>query len=321
MKRRNFLGLSAALGASAALPSSLLAKERFEMWGMPAIPNVILAVAAIRGELAKNYDVSLKIWRTPDQMRAGVANGTMKLTAAPSNVCANLNAQGLDFKMLNIMTNGLLNVLAKSDKIKTFEDLVGKKLVMPFKNDMPDLIMHAICKKRGVDIAKLNITYVQTPPEAVGLFLQKDFDASLSIEPMSTASILRGKTMGVEVFRAFELPVIWGESFGTKPFIPQAGMIVQSEFYEQNKQNLEILHSDMQNALKWILDNKQSAAEIGANYLPAPVPALANAFERSNLVVTKASDVADELLAFFEVLYALNPKFLGGAMPDRKLFL
>jgi Tat pathway signal sequence domain protein len=77
----------------------------------------------------------------------------------------------------------------------------------------------------------------------------------------------------------------------------------------------------MQNALKWILENKQSAAQIGAQYLPAPEPALANAFERSNLTVTKAKDLTDELMSFFEVLFELNPKLLGGKMPDKSLFL
>ena len=320
MKKRDFLKLSAALGATAFAPN-LFAKDSFELWGMPAIPNVILAVASIQGELTKTRDVSLKIWRTPDQLRAGVANGAMKVTAAPSNVCANLVAQGLNFSMLNIMTNGLLNILAKNDNVKTFEDLVGKKIVMPFKNDMPDLVFKAICKKRGIDVNKLDVTYVQTPPESIGLFLQKDYDIVLSVEPMSSAAILRGKKNGVEVVRALELPVVWGESFNTKPFIPQAGLIVQNDFYNENRAIFDVLHSDMVNALNWILNNKQSAAEIGANYLPAPVPALANAFERSNLTVTKASDAADELIAFFEVLYELNPKFLGGKMPDRKIFL
>ncbi|WP_169778612.1 ABC transporter substrate-binding protein [Campylobacter curvus] len=320
MKRREFLALNAALGASAFAPS-LFAKESFEMWGAPAIPSVIMAVASQQGELAKSHDVSLKIWRSPDQLRAGVANGTIKVTMAPSNVGVNLANQGLNFAMLNILTTGLLNILVKDEKIKSLEDLVGKKFVMPFKNDMPDLIVQALCKKRGLDFNKLNITYAQTPPEAIGMFLQKDFDAVLSVEPMSSAAILRGKKSGIEVIRSFELPKVWGETFNTKPFIPQAGIIVNLEFYEQNRPLFDTLDSDLKNALAWILANKQSAAEIGANYLPAPVPALANSFERSNLAVIKASEISDELMSFFEILFELNPKVLGGKMAEKRLFL
>ena len=171
MNRRGFLGLGAALGATAFAPN-LLAKERFDVWGMPAIPSTMLAVASLQGELTKTHDIKLRIWNSPDQLRAGVASGEMKLTAAPSNVGVNLANQGMNFGLLNIMTNGLQNILVKDPNIKSIEDLIGKKLIMPFKNDMPDLVLRAICKKRGIDISKIEINYVQTPPEAIGLFLQ-----------------------------------------------------------------------------------------------------------------------------------------------------
>ena len=73
MNRRGFLGLGAAIGATAFAPS-LFAKENFTMWGAPAIPSVIMAVASMQGELAKTHDVRLRIWNSTDQLRAGVAN-------------------------------------------------------------------------------------------------------------------------------------------------------------------------------------------------------------------------------------------------------
>ena len=37
------------------------------------MPSVTIAVAAAQGKLAKQADVALEIWRSPDQLRAGVA--------------------------------------------------------------------------------------------------------------------------------------------------------------------------------------------------------------------------------------------------------
>lgn len=320
MNRRNFLGLSAALGASAFAPN-LLAKDRFAMWGAPALPSVIMAVASLQGELAKSHDVSLEIWRTPDQLRAGVASGDMKITMSPSNVAANLRNQGMNFAMLNILTQGIMSLMVKDENIKSLEDLVGKKIIMPFKNDMPDLVLRALWKKRGLDESKLDVTYTQTPPETVGLFLQKDFDAAIVPQPMSEAMILRGKKMGVAVHYSVDFSKTWGESFKTKPYIPQAGIIVNVDYYNANKGLFEILYSDLQNALKWILENKQSAAKIGSEYLPAPEPALAGSFDKANLTVTKASEMQDEIMAFFETIFEFNPKLLGGKIPDKSLFL
>ena len=89
MNRRSFMRLSAALSATAMVPN-LFAKENFTMWGAPAIPSVIMAVASLQGELAKTHDVRLRIWNSADQLRAGVASGDIKITMAPSNVGANM---------------------------------------------------------------------------------------------------------------------------------------------------------------------------------------------------------------------------------------
>ena len=320
LDRRKFLGLSTALGVSAFAPN-LFAKESFNMWGAPAIPSVIMAVAALQGELNKTYDVSLNIWKTPDQLRAGVASGDIKVTMSPSNVAANLRNQGLDFAMLNLLTLGVMNAMVKDEKIKNLEDFVGKKLVMPFRGDMPDLVLRALCKKRGIDASKIDITYTATPPEALLLFLQKDFDILLVPQPLGEATILRGKKAGVSVHYSVDFPKIWGESFSTKPIIPMAGIIVEKSFYEKSLNLFDTLHSDLKNALSWILENKQSAAKIGSSYLPAPEVALANAFDKANLTVTKANELQSEIMAFFEEIYQFNPKFLGGKMPDKGLFL
>ena len=320
MNRRGFLGLSAAIGATAFAPS-LFAKENFTMWGAPAIPSVIMAVASMQGQLAKTHDVRLRIWNSTDQLRAGVANGEIKITMAPSNVGANMRNHGLNLAMLNLLSLGTIQAMVKDENIKTFEDFIGKKLIIPFKGDMPDLVLRALCKKRGIDISKIDITYTQTPPEAAGLFLQKDYDILIAPQPLPAATILRGKKMGIAVHYGVDIPKVWGESFNTKPYIPMAGIIVDVDFYKANLPLFDTLHSDLTNALSWIKDNKQSAAKIGAEYLPAPEPALVNAFDRANLTVTKARDMQDEIMSFFETIFEFNPKLLGGKMPDKSLFL
>ena len=60
------------------------------------------------------------------------------------------------------------------------QELVGKKILVPFKNDMPDIVLQALLKKLNIDINKVDITYAATPTEAIGLFLLKDFHAAIS---------------------------------------------------------------------------------------------------------------------------------------------
>ncbi|WP_162166801.1 ABC transporter substrate-binding protein [Campylobacter fetus] len=320
MKRRDFLGFSAALGASAYAPS-LFAKENLTIYGAPAMPSVMIAVALINGKLKNQMDLNLQIWNNPDILRAGVASGAYKVMMSPSNVGVNLKNQGQNIAQLNILTNGLQNLLTKDKSVKELGELEGKKLIMPFKNDMPDLVFQALCKKQGVNLDKISISYTPTPPEAILGFLTKDFDAALLPEPMATACIMRSKQLGVAVQRGLDMHKIWGKSFGVKDIIPQAGMIVNLDFYEQNISVFETLHTDLQNALEWTMQNRQSAGEIGENYLSAKAPILSAALEYSNLTVIKAKEAKDDLMKFYEVLLELNPKLLGGKLPDESFFL
>ncbi|KAB0614458.1 ABC transporter substrate-binding protein [Campylobacter hyointestinalis] len=320
MRRRDFLGFSAALGVSAYAPS-LFAKENLTIYGAPAMPSVMIAVALINGKLKDQMDLNLQIWNNPDILRAGVASGAYKVMMSPTNVGVNLKNQGQNIAQLNILTNGLQNLLTKDKNVKELGELEGKKLIMPFKNDMPDLVFQALCKKQGVNLDKISISYTPTPPEAMLGFLTKDFDAALLPEPAATACIMRAKQLGVAVQRGLDMHKIWGKSFGVKDIIPQAGMIVNLDFYEQNISVFETLHTDLRNALEWTMQNRQSAGEIGENYLSAKAPILSAAIEYSNLTVIKAKEAKDDLMKFYEVILELNPKLLGGKLPDKSFFL
>ena len=101
------------------------------------MPSVTIAVAALQGKLAKQADVSLKIWRSPDQLRAGVASGQFKVMMSPSNVGVNLRNQGQKVGMVNILTNGITQLMCKGSAIASPQDLVGKKILVPLKTICP----------------------------------------------------------------------------------------------------------------------------------------------------------------------------------------
>lgn len=318
LKRRQFIGATAAAFAATALPLRA-ADSAFTLWGPPVTPTVLLAVAAQMGEARKIRPFTVKSWTSPDQLRAGLLNKSIEISIVPSYVAANLRAQGQPVILHNIMTRGLLAVMSKGKPITGLKDLAGQKLVMPFKGDMPDLVLQILAKRAGIDLSNL-VTYTATPPEAVTLFLQKDFPHALLPEPLASASILKGKQEGVNVVRSFPIDKIWNESFGTQNGIAQAGLMVSETVAKEQAEFLAALDKDLLAALDWVTANNKSAAEIAANYMPAPVPALERAFEHSALTALRAKDISAEILQFLGEMYQLNPKIVGGKAPDASLF-
>ena len=52
-----------------------------------------------------------------------------------------------------------------------------------------------------------------------------------------------------------------------------AGIIADEAYFRAHKRAVrQPFHQDLKNALAWINANRQSAAKIGKNYLPAPEP-------------------------------------------------
>ncbi|MGN6837904.1 ABC transporter substrate-binding protein, partial [Neisseria sp. P0022.S010] len=106
------------------------------------------------------------------------------------------------------------------------------------------------------------------------------------------------------------------QTLETKPLIPIAGIIANKEYFHAHKAQFEIFHQDLKNTLNWILANRQSAAKIGKNYLPTPEPALVMGLDGARLTGTKGIEGKNEILKFYEILMQVNPKPLGGKLPD-----
>jgi NitT/TauT family transport system substrate-binding protein len=106
MTRRRALG---ACGATAAAPLLQLGTAgwaedaatterplaRLTLWGSPAGPSITLAHAVVARMLREVADkAEFRAWRNPDEMRAGLASGTMQAVVVPTQVAANLFTGG-----------------------------------------------------------------------------------------------------------------------------------------------------------------------------------------------------------------------------------
>ncbi|MGC7560069.1 ABC transporter substrate-binding protein [Pasteurella sp. PK-2025] len=319
LTRRRLLQAGVASAALSVFPP-LFAREPLIIWGPPVSPTVLLAVAAKIGHAHTLQPFTVKSWQHPDQLRAGLLNGSIQISVVPSYVAANFRAQGQKVHLYNIMTKGLLSILSKGEALSELKQLAGQKLVMPFKQDMPDLVLQLLAKKHGFALSD-QITYTATPPEAVAFFLQKDFPHALLPEPLATVALLKGQQEHLKVVRSFSLEKVWNQSFGTQHGIPQAGLMVSENMLHEQSAFLAALQQDLVQAVDWVAQHPAQAADMATAYLPAPAAALERAFATSALCALRSTDIQEEILAFMLALYELNPKIVGGKKPDASLFI
>jgi len=322
LNRRTVLaGLGAgtlAFSAPAVLRAAPAA--RLALYGPPAGPTITLAQAVASGALGDlSSDVSLTVWRTPDELRAGLTSGAIDLSVVPAQVAASLYNRGMGLRLVNVMTNGLLYVMAAEGTVGSFADLAGKRVAVPFPNDTPDFIVRALLDRHGIS-DRVEIAPAGSPMEAAQMLLAGRIDAAVLSEPVATVIGIRAGETGKSVARAVNLQAEWGAATGLGPVVPQAGLAVTDRFREKSGDLIAPLHQALAAATAQVLADPAAAAARAAGPLEQPAPMLARSIPYCNLTATSASEARAALEAMYRLMSEKDPAIIGGKLPDQDFY-
>ena len=317
--RRHFLIGASLLPAICAFPAIAAAEDKKPViWGPPAGPSIVAAYAVKTGMLEDLLPgCQFKVWNNPDQIRAGLSSGSVNMAILPSYSGANLYNKGLDVRLANILTDGLLYIVApEASNIKTLQDLVGKKLAVPFKNDMPDYIMQAILKAYDIKPDAIDIQYTGSLPEAMPLLMIGRVDAAVIVEPAASTVISMSAASPKKIVRALDIQKLW-EKVSKTDAIPQAGLVTGKGFEgDAGTKKIAALNACLASALERIKADPEKAAEQVGDLLDFPPRLIAASVAFSHLVVHNAREAKSSLETFFNVLIEQNSAILGGKLPD-----
>ncbi len=313
-------GLSALITGRAAMAAPLAV---LTLWGPPAGPSIVLAHAIESGALRHVADnVRFRVWRNPDELRAGLTSKTMDLFILPTQVAANLHNRGLGVRLVNVMTNGLLYVVAPHGGPPTLPALKGRSIAIPYRNDMPDLLFRRLLAAHGLSLdADLQVQFTGSPIEALQLLLAGRIETALIPEPAATAAIVRSAASGKTLSRAIDIQQVWGEVTGRSAVLPQAGLGVSASFYEQHPQTVAALRDALIAATASAVANPARAASDAAAMLEMPWPVLEQSVPYSNLVATRAAEARPALEDMFRTLAESDPRIIGGSLPPADFYL
>lgn len=323
--RRDTLATLAALAIPALAPARALAAPLAELvlHGPPAGPSITLAHAAATGALSAVADkVSFKAWRNPDEMRAGLTSGTMQLVVMPTISAANLFNRGLGVKLVNVMTNGLLHVVAADPAINSIAALKGRKLALPFRNDTPEFVFNRLIRHHGLVAGKdIAVDTTGTPIEAIQLLLAGRIDAALVPEPAGTAAIVRGAASGKTIRRVIDVQAEWRKLAGEGASLPQAGLAASKAFLEKHAGLLPTIQAALEKATAEVIASPARAASSAAAPLELPWPVIEKAIPASNLVAIPAREARAQLEAMFTLNADADPALIGGRLPPAEFYL
>jgi len=268
--------------------------------------------------------VEFRLWKNPDELRAILLKKEAHIVAIPTNVAANLYNKKEDIKILNVSIWGILEIVSRDKNIKTIEDLKGQEIVVPFRSDMPDIVLQAIMKKAGLNPKKdFDIQYAPTPPDAMQMLILRRADNVLLAEPATSMAMIKTgsfplKLIVPDIYRSVNLQKEWGKVFQVDGRIPQAAVSVVGKLDNQIAVRVE---EEYKKAVSWYKNNPQEAGFLVKEYIDFFSPkAVSLSIPNVQIEAVSAMDAKEDLEKFFQILLENEPKLIGGKIPDEGLY-
>jgi len=282
-------------------------------------PLIHIVESGALNDVAKK--VEFKLWKNPDELRALTIKGGADFIAVPSNVGANLYNKGVDIKLLNISVWGILGMITRDKSLKTLADFKGKKIAMPFRADMPDILFEEIVKAQGMDPKKdFDLQYMSSPFDAMQMLIMRRVDHALLAEPAISIALKKTgsfplKLIAPDLYRTADLQKEWGDTFNVEAKVPQAGMAVIGGMI-QNEYIIKRFNEEYKKSLQWYKNNPTQAGEMIVKTIPMlDAVGVANSIKYVQLDTVKAVKAKKDLEFFYEILKKNNPKTIGGKLP------
>ncbi|MBP7226593.1 MAG: ABC transporter substrate-binding protein [Aliarcobacter sp.] len=269
-----------------------------------------------------NIKIEFRLWNNPDELRALILRKEVDFIALPTNVAAILHNKGVELKLLNVSTWGILGMISRDSALKTLADFKGKKIAIPFRADMPDIVFEALAKKSGLDPKKdFDLQYLPTPVDAMQMLILRRVDHALLAEPAISIALRKTSSFPVkliapDLYRSVNLQDEWGKLYGVEAKIPQAGIAIIGES-DTKRELIKRVLEEYQKALVWYKENPKEAAILTVKNIPMlEVEGLADSIPHVVFENVKAQDAQKDLEFFFEILKENDAKLIGGKLPN-----
>lgn len=270
-------------------------------------------------------EVEFRLWKNPDELRAIVIKGDVDFVAIPTNTAAILNNKGVDVKLLNVSVWGILGMISRDNNLKTLKDFKGKKIAVPFRADMTDIVFKQLLKKQGLDPKKdFDLVYVSSPIDAMQMLIMRRIDHSLLAEPAISVALRKTdsfpiKLIAPELYRSVDLQEEWARVFNTDADVPEAGMAVLGRM--TNKKVIERFMEEYDKSLKWYMSHpKESGVLVAGQISMLSEEGVADSIAHINMKSISAADAKEKLEFFFNVLKEEDPKSIGGKLPQDSFY-
>ncbi len=261
------------------------------------------------------YQVTM--YQSPDEVVGKIISGEVDVAAVPSNLAAVLyNKLEGDIVLIGVNTLGVLYIVENGNSITDIGDLKDKTIVASGKGGTPEFILDQLLVNAGLDPQKdLTVNWLLNHSDVASTLMAKEGTIAMLPQPFTT--IVTEKNPKVRV--AVDMNAAWKTSQEME--LPMGVLIAKKSFVENREADLTIFLKDYAASVDFVNADVDGAAQLISQYGIIPDILIAKkAIPQCNIVFISAQDGKADLIDFYKIISAMDPKSIGGTMPDENFY-
>ncbi|MGI6082107.1 MAG: ABC transporter substrate-binding protein [Limnochordia bacterium] len=302
--------LTVILSVGGLMQAGYSAPAQVRVFAPPGFAVLPLAWARETGALP---GVDLRIELSPDHQRSLnlLATDQADFLITGLNVGAKAYTRGIGIQLVNVNTWAIDYVVARDPQIKSWADLIGKRVSLPLQGGPLDFLVQYLVSREGIDSSKIEFVYTSVP-QSVQFFALGQIDAVVIPEPQ-VSQVLRSDPKASIVL---DIQKEWAKWHRGDPDVPYVGLFVRKSYAEANPEIADQVAQVYAQGVDWMNAHPQEAAKLAERVLGMPEPVIQQALGRTKMRVydgARTKALTDEHL---EEMLQFNADLVGGRVPD-----
>lgn len=268
-------------------------------------------------EIAENISIEYTVEKTTDALAAKVLSQEADIAIVPSNLAAQTYNKELDYKIAATGSWGSFYLIGQ-EEMTDLSQLVGMEITTIGKNLTPDIMLRHILSLKEIKADEdVVINYLNGATELAPNYLGGKIQIASVPEPMLTT--IMAKKPDTNIILDFNQE--WKDAHDSQDGYPQSSLIIKEDIISSNQEFVEAFLEEYEKSINWANGNPEELGKYAEELELAVNPEiLAEALPRANMKYVPIEDSREDYKTFFEVLFNIEPKTIGGEIPDEGLY-
>ena len=284
--------------------------------GPTSIGLLGLKADAANGKTVQDYDFVMAT--AADEITTALVKGELDIALIPANVSSVLyNKTEGKISVIDINTLGVLYMVSGDSDIDDVADLKDKTIYLTGKGTTPDYVLQYILSENDMT-GDVTLEYKSEATEVAAILAQDDTAKGLLPQPFVTAACMQNDKLSVVIDMTEEWDKLQSEG-GSR--LVTGVTVVRNEFLSEHEEAVKTFIQEHAASVEKVNEDIEGSALLAVTEgIIAKEPIAMKAIPNCNIVCITGDEMKEALSGYLGVLYGLDPKSVGGKLPDEGFY-